>query len=141
VQIREARESDYEEIMPLMNIFVGEDRYSRHDGDSYKKVLQSPTNFAFVVEDKGKIIGFVTSSIRTIIRYPKPIMELDELFVVEEYRKQGIGKQLIEKIESLAKEKDCHRMYIASADRFTTAHKFYEGLGYTKYGYHFYKNF
>lgn len=137
---RKAEEKDYEELMHLYNDFVGEDRYSRHDGDSYRQVLQSPTNVAYVVEEEGKIIGFITASIRNVVRYPRPIMEIDELYVVQEFRKQGIGKQLVEFIEHLAKEKNCCRVYIASHARFETAHKFYEGLGYNKYGLHFYKD-
>lgn len=140
MKIRRAKDSDYEELMVLYNNFVGEDRYSGHDGDSFKEVLKSPNNYIFIVEEGGKIIGFATALIRTLIRYPKPVAELDELFVVEEFRKHGIGKQLIEKIEEIAKKRNCYRIYIASANRFETAHKFYEGIGYIKYGFHFYKN-
>ena len=76
--------------MVLYNDFVGEDRYSKHDGDSFKVVLKSPDNYVFVAEENGKIIGFATVSVRTLVRYPKPIAELDELFVAEEFRKHGI---------------------------------------------------
>lgn len=140
MSIRKAKLEDYDRLMLLYNDFVGEDRYSRHDGDSYEKVLNSPDNSIFVAEEKGKIIGFATVSVRTIVRYPKPIAELDELFVVEEFRQHGVGKMLMDKIEEVAKEKDCYRIYIASADRFEVAHNFYQRIGYTKYGLHFYKN-
>ncbi len=140
MKIRRAKENDYAELMVLYGIFVGEDRYSRHDGDSFKEVLKSPNNYVFIVEASGKVIGFATVSIKTLVRYPKPVAELDELFVIEEFRKNGIGKQLVDRVEEVAKERDCYRLYIASAKRFETAHTFYEGAGYTKYGYHFYKD-
>ena len=140
MKIRKAKESDYEELMKLYNIFVGEDRYSRHDNDSFKKVLDLRDSYILVAEQEGEAIGFVTFSVRTVVRYPKPIAELDELFVVEEFRKHGVGGMLIEEVENAAKERQCYRVYIGSADRFETAHTFYVGQGYTKYGYHFYKN-
>jgi len=126
--------------MSLYNLFVGQDRYSAHENDSFSRVIQNPNNFVFVAEDKDQLIGFATFSIRDVIRYSKPIAELDELFVLEEYREKGIGKQLMEKIEDIAKEKGCHRIFIESHYDHKAAHKFYEKLGYKNYGYHFIKN-
>jgi (aminoalkyl)phosphonate N-acetyltransferase len=140
MHIRRAEESDYEQVIALYNLFVGEDRYSRYDNDSFQKVLKSDSNYVFVIEEEKKIIAFATFSIRYVIRYPRPIAELDELFVLSDYRHQGLGKQLIEKVEDLAKEKNCHRVYIESQYRFKGAHAFYEKLGYKNYGYHFIKN-
>jgi GNAT superfamily N-acetyltransferase len=140
MNIRLAKRSDYEEIMDLYNIFVGNDRYSQHNNDSFQKVLDSKQNFIYVAEEDNKLIGFATFSIRDVVRYPKPIAELDELFVHEEYRKHGVGKQFMRVIEEKAKELNCHRMYIESHYDHKTAHAFYEKLGYTNYGYHFLKN-
>ncbi len=138
--IREAREADYNELLNLYNTFVGNDRYSKHDNDSFKIVLKDPNNYIFVEEENGKLIGFVTFSIRNVVRYPRPIAELDELFVAQEYRKHGIGKKFMQRVEEVAKERNCYRMFIESHYDHKTAHKFYEGLGYKNYGYHFIKN-
>lgn len=138
--IRNAKQSDYEELMLLYNLFVGEDRYSEYDNDSFEKVLNSPQNFLFVAEEDKKLIGFATFSIRHVVRYPKPIAELDELFVSEEYRKHGVGKQLMEIVEQQAKKHNCYRVYIESHYQHEAGHKFYENLGYKNYGYHFIKN-
>jgi len=140
MDIREAKQSDYRELMDLYNLFVDEDRYSKHDNDSFIKVLGNQNNFIFVAEDSGKLVGFITFSVRDVVRYPKPIAELDELFVSPGYRQKGVGKMLMEQIEDKAKELDCYRMYIESHYDHKTAHVFYEKLGYTNYGYHFIKN-
>lgn len=138
--IRLATEKDYLSLMKLYNDFVGSDRYSRYDNDSFTKVLHSPTNFIYVAEDEGKAIGFATFSIRNVVRYPKSIAELDELFVDTAYRKHGVGRSLMEHVEMKAKELDCYRVYIESHYDHKAAHTFYESLGYTNYGYHFIKN-
>lgn len=140
MKIRLVKQSDYEQLMELYNLFVGSDRYSKHDNDSFKKVINNPNNFVFIAENKGKQVGFVTFSVRDVIRYPKQIAELDELFVLPDYREKGVGKQLMQKIEDKAKELNCYRLFIESRYDFKTAHKFYESLGYTNYGYHFIKN-
>jgi GNAT superfamily N-acetyltransferase len=74
------------------------------------------------------------------VRYPKLIAELDELFVNTHYRKNGIGKEFMQKIEDKSKELDCYRIFIESHYDHKGAHVFYESLGYTNYGYHFIKN-
>lgn len=137
--IRNAKESDYEELMKLYNLFVESARYSNHDNDSFHKVLNNPSNFILIAEDGGVITGFLTFSVRDVIRYPKQIAEVDELFVLEEYRKHGVGKQLMEQMEKKAKELNCHKIFIESATEREAAHKFYESLGYKNNGYHFVK--
>ncbi len=138
--IRLVKPPDYKELMHLYNLFVGSDRYSRYDNDSFERVVHNPNNFVYIAEDKGNLIGFASFSIRDVIRYAKPIAELDELLVLEEYRKKGVGKQLMEKVETKAKERNCYRLFIESHYDHKAAHKFYESLGYTNYGYHFIKN-
>lgn len=140
MNIRLVTKGDYEELMNLYNGFVGEDRYSKHDNDSFKKVLNSPHNFIFVAEEDGKLAGFVSISTRDVIRYPKPIAELDELFVAPDYRQKGLGRELMRTVEDKAKEQGCYRLYIESHYDHKAAHKLYESLGFTNYGYHFIKN-
>lgn len=138
--IRRAKETDYVELMRLYNDFVGSDRYSKHDNDSFKRVLNNLNNFIYVAERDGKLIGFATFSVKDVIRYPKQIAELDELFVSTDYRQKGVGKQLMQQVEGKAKELNCYRIFIESHFDHKAAHKFYEEIGYTNYGYHFIKN-
>jgi GNAT superfamily N-acetyltransferase len=138
--IRTAIESDYEQLMLLYNGLVGSDRYSRHDNDSFYRVLKNPNNFVLVAEEEDKIVGFASFSVRDVIRYPKPIAELDELFIDQQHRKKGIGRQLMQTVEAKAKEKNCYRVYIESHYKHKEGHAFYEAIGYANYGYHFMKN-
>lgn len=140
MQIRLAAESDYTPLMKLYNDFVGSDRYSHHDNDSFKKVLTSSQNFIYIAEENNELIGFASFSVRNVVRYPKPIAELDELFIDPKHRNKGIGKLFMQTIEEKAMELDCYRIYIESHYDHKSAHVLYERLGYTNYGYHFIKN-
>lgn len=132
--------NDYLVVMQLYNDFVGEDRYSRHDNDSFETVLDDPLSRVFVAEDNGKVIGFATVSTKDIVRAPRPIAELDELFVDPASRTHGTGTALMEAVESFARSRNCYRLYMVSAYERETAHKFYEHLGYKNNGYHFQKD-
>ena len=138
--IREVKKSDYKDLMQLYNGFVDSNRYSKHDNDSFEKVIKSNNNFIYVAEDNGKLIGFVSFSVRLVICYPKPIAELDELYVSPSFRRKSVGKMLINKVLSKTKELGCHRSFIESHYKHEAAHKFYINLGFTNYGYHFIKD-
>ena len=126
--------------MSLFNDFVQQDRYSKHDNDSFLKVLRSKNEHIYVGEENNQLIGFVTFSVRNVVRYPKPIAELDELFVSEKGRGKGYGKELLNKAMIEAKKLKCHRLYIETAYQWKVAHKMYESMGFKNYGYHFYKD-
>ncbi len=138
--IRKAEASDYEQLMQLYNLFIGTDRYSMYEKDSFKMVLNDPNSYIFVAEKDDNLVGLATMSIRHIVRYPQPIAQLEELFVLENYRQHGIGSQFVEEVEKIAREHDCYRVYIESGYKHKPAHTFYEKIGYTNYGVHFIKN-
>ena len=139
--IRRAKLTDYKALIPLLNDFVGEDRYSRCGDDSFKKVLKSKDNYIYVAQlPKTGIIGFATFSVRLVVRYPRPIAELDELYVAPAFRRQGIATKLLNTIIVKAKKLSCHRIYIGSGLKRQSAHKLYEKNGFIVHGYHFVKN-
>jgi len=140
MQIRQAIDSDYAPLMELYNEFVETDRFSSHNNDSFSRVIKNPHNFVYVVEEGGKLIAFAAFSVRDVIRYPRPIAELDELFVSAHHRKKGIGSKLMEQIEKKAKELNCHRIFIESHYDRKAAHAFYEALDYLNYGHYFIKD-
>ena len=140
MKIRIATKNDYKQLMELYNDFVGENRYLNYNNDSFTEVINSKNNYVYIAEELGKFVGFASFSVRFVIRYPKPIAELDELFVASLFRKKGVGKKLLDKIIDKAKKLNCHRLYIESAYDRKEAHIFYEILGFKNYGYHFIKD-
>ncbi len=142
ITIRTARKEDYEEIMHLYGIFVDNDkRFANFDNDSYDKVLNDSNAVFEVAVDNDKIVGLIAYSFRNVVRYPKPIVEVDEFFVLEEYRRQKVGTKLMEQVFKTAKEKDCQCVYLASGmdEERKIAHLFYEKYDFDKYGFHFKK--
>jgi GNAT superfamily N-acetyltransferase len=62
----------------------------------------------------------------------KPIWVLNDLFVVETHRGQGIAKGLIEAAETYARDNGAIRMVLETQVKNTSAQALYEGRGYVK---------
>ncbi len=58
-----------------------------------------------------------------------PILYIEDLFVEEEYRLQGLGKALLSKLATIALKKDCCRMEWHSFAWNEKAIGFYKNLG------------
>lgn len=138
IAIREAEKEDYKEIISLYADFVNQlDRYKNFDNDSFLKVLDLPNFYIYLAETENRIVGFITFSIRTVVRYPKPIIEVEEFYVVPDLRRKGIGTKLTQKALDFAKENDCQYVFLASSKDRIPAHKFYKALDFNEYAYHY----
>lgn len=86
----------------------------------------------FVADMEGKVVGFVTTVEALSINLPNGYIKINGLAVLPEYRRQGIGKMLMERVEKLAVERGVSLIELASGFQRTAAHEFYEHLGYQK---------
>lgn len=66
-------------------------------------------------------------------------LEPDNVIIDQHYRSQGIGKLMMDFLESIAKEKGCKMMMLDAYIVNTAGHKFYEREGFVAKGYHFIK--
>ncbi|MCW8982207.1 MAG: GNAT family N-acetyltransferase [Altibacter sp.] len=66
-------------------------------------------------------------------------MEIDHVFIDEAYRKQGIGKELMEWMYAYAVQKDCRWVELNTYVHNFPSHKFYYNQGFVAKGYHFVK--
>jgi GNAT superfamily N-acetyltransferase len=140
IHIRDAIKTDYLEVIQMYGDFV-EDmaRYENHDNDSFYELLLNKDFWIKVAEHDSELIGFITFSKRKVVRYPNPIVEVEEFYVKPEFRRNKIGTKLIEKVFQYAKSENCQYIFIASAKNREFAHSFYRSLGFDEYALHFRK--
>lgn len=134
--IRPAASEDYDQLMQLYNAFVSNDTFSDHHHDSFKHVLDSDSSYIYVAEAESRLVGFVTFSVRHLIQYPKPVVEIDGLFVGISFRKHGLGHDLYNQVEKIAKEKGCEYIFAKPPLEHEPAQQFYARKGFKKVGYH-----
>jgi GNAT superfamily N-acetyltransferase len=72
--------------------------------------------------------------------HQKPFGLLEDVFVDESLRGQGIGTELINKIIEEAKRNDCYKIVATSRNSRPRVHELYERLGFEKWGVEFRMN-
>jgi ribosomal protein S18 acetylase RimI-like enzyme len=60
----------------------------------------------------------------------KSIGYIENVITSEKHRRKGIGKKMIETAIKYAKKENCYKVVLQSGVKRTTAHKFYESLGF-----------
>jgi GNAT superfamily N-acetyltransferase len=85
-------------------------------------------------EDKSKEIGRAFLYILKNDLRNQPLGYLEDLFVDENYRKQGIGTKLIEEVIRLAKTHNCYKIVATSRYESENVHRLYKKIGFEDFG-------
>ena len=79
----------------------------------YKKALKKPdASFIFIAEVEGEFAGFIRADVQEIasfFKYPR-ILFIDDVYVLEKFRRKGVANLLIKNVEKIAKEKGIKRI-------------------------------
>ena len=127
VNVRKARKEDFPAIAEL---YKQEGWFG--DNNSIEKMLKnynynSKYNYLFVADHNGKIIGTITCSINKAYAFNcMGYMTFDFLIVDKQYRRKGVGVQLIAKLDSIAKKNNLESIQCVSTASKDNAHKFYD---------------
>ncbi|UKO99854.1 GNAT family N-acetyltransferase [Nostoc sp. UHCC 0870] len=84
---------------------------------------------AILAEYSGKAVGFALFFHNYSTFLTKPGLYLEDLFVLPDYRRQGIGKALLIKLAQIAVERDCGRLEWSVLDWNESAQAFYRSMG------------
>ncbi len=82
-----------------------------------------------IAESDGQAVGFALFFHTFSTFLAKPGIYLEDLYVVETHRAQGIGRLLLARLAAIAVERDCGRLEWAVLDWNQDAIGFYERLG------------
>lgn len=78
-------------------------QYEQVNFDMFWNCIFLDDYFAFAAKNEDKFMGIIVGRINET--YYQKIIELDVLFVLPDFRKIGVARALVNKIESIAKEK------------------------------------
>ncbi|NDJ23127.1 GNAT family N-acetyltransferase [Nostoc sp. B(2019)] len=84
---------------------------------------------AILAEYAGQAVGFALFFHNYSTFLTKPGIYLEDLFVLPEYRRHGIGKALLIKVAQIAVERNCGRLEWSVLDWNESAQAFYRSMG------------
>ncbi len=84
---------------------------------------------AILAEYAGQAVGFALFFHNYSTFLTKPGIYLEDLFVLPEYRRQGIGKALLSKLAQIAVERNCGRLEWSVLQWNESAQAFYRSMG------------
>jgi ribosomal protein S18 acetylase RimI-like enzyme len=131
ISIRKAKKEEYDEVINLLLKFSANPKlFGNRQNNSFHKILETKNSSIEVASRGNKIVGFITYSLRHVARYSRPVMQIEELFVDEEFRMQGVGGQLINYVFKIAVENNCQHIDVLADNK--DAILFYQSCGFAK---------
>lgn len=103
------------------------------------KMMKRGNYQIFVAEDDNKVVGYIGCVNYLAFELENEGMKIIALAVSKEYRRKGIGTQLLKTAEQWAKENNIEVVLLNSGLPREEAHTFYESQGYFKKSYGFIK--
>lgn len=120
--------------------------YKLNDGRVTKAVLKErftemiTQNYeCAVIYDGDKLIG-VTGLWFCTRHYVGKAVELDHVYISEDYRSMGLGKKFMDWIKNYCQSQGCNSMELNTYVNNYPSHKFYYNEGMEIWGYHFFKH-
>lgn len=119
----------------VMLVISGKPADREKMGPLVEKINSDPQKYlmAAVDEDAGVLCGSLLGVVfEDICGDCRPILLIENVAVLPEYQRKGVGKAMFREIERWGKKMDCHYAILVSGMQRAGAHKFYRALGYTE---------
>jgi GNAT superfamily N-acetyltransferase len=129
VIIREANEKDAAAICKLSREGLGYDYSLEKTQQKLINLLKECKHKILVAQLESDCVGYIHGNIHSLL-YCDEMINIMGIAVLERYKRNGIGKKLLEAIENWGTEMGVAGVRLTSGESRTAAHKFYEGCGY-----------
>lgn len=133
VLVRRGRESDSKQLLGLVRRLADYERLEPPDGAARRRLLDDLFKrkriFLFVASEGRKLVGYALYFYTYSSFLARPTLYLEDLYVLEEYRKMGAGGALLKRLVDEAVSKRCGRMEWTVLTWNERALRFYEKVG------------
>lgn len=95
-----------------------------------RTLLSRPGNIVtYVITVENKIVATATCIFEKKIRYNQPCCHIEDVGVNKDFRKQGLGKMIVDHCVGVAKAKQCYKIKLFCDNQLEN---FYNGCGFRK---------
>ena len=132
IAVTDVLRTDLDGLARLYEELVGKPTNLAKMQDNFVWMHSNPDYIILAAKDEGRVVGSLMGVIcHDLAGACRPFMVIENVIVAGSYRGTGVGKLLMQKIEEIAKDRDCYyTMFVSRGDR-KDAHQFYASLGYS----------
>ncbi|MBU0975309.1 MAG: GNAT family N-acetyltransferase [Patescibacteria group bacterium] len=96
----------------------------------FKEALENTDSCFYIAYDGGKMVGYGNDSKKEYLYRNKQYLEIENIGVIPEYKKKGVGTKLLRRLLNWAKEKGLERVYLNCYIKNNDALTFYKRFGF-----------
>jgi len=148
MQFRDANEKDFENCLALLQQLWPTLKITDTENETqvvqelrkiFFRLLKNPNTRIILAEADREIIGLIDLSFRETLFNQHWVMIIEDLIIDNNYRRRGIGTQLVKLAEKTARQRDCRSIELNSDLYRKETHQFWEAIGYERKAYQFRK--
>jgi GNAT superfamily N-acetyltransferase len=129
--IRKVVAGNFDEFLGLIDKLAEFEKLTPPDEEAKTRLRvdclsDKPKYEAFVGTIRGKCIAYVIYFFTYSSFCALPTLFLEDIFVLEEYRKRGVGKKMFDHCKEIAKSRGCGRIELSVLTWNKDAQRFYE---------------
>jgi N-acetylglutamate synthase-like GNAT family acetyltransferase len=131
--VRKATPQDIPRILELYEELTEEKQNLSSDIAKrvFSEIVSLPNQEFLVAEKDGFVLGSLFCQIIPNLSHgARPWAILENMVVDSKYRRQGIGRLLIEHVLVRCRESDCYKVQLLSNNKRKEAHQFYRSMGF-----------
>ncbi|MFN3757397.1 MAG: GNAT family N-acetyltransferase [Flavobacterium sp.] len=125
IHIRQVIASDFETVYLFINALEHTTFDKNTQQDIFLKNLSNSEHVFLLAEVNQTPVGYLSCMVQLLIHHGGPVGEIQEMYVEPDYRSQGVGKALIDRLKSIAKQKNWLQLEVTSGLQRGKAHDFY----------------
>ncbi|MBD3285550.1 GNAT family N-acetyltransferase [candidate division WOR-3 bacterium] len=122
IEIKRLRQGDEVLAQEIVDKFWPEGRLN-------ETFLSKQTNYLLAAYVDDAFAGFLYAFELDRLEQERPMMFFYSIDVLEKYRRQGIGKRLIEELNRICAQRNVSKMYVLTDEANTAALKLYQSTG------------
>lgn len=127
VRIRDAVTQDCERLLPrAQELATSYDVDATAFRTAFEAAIKDPAGVVLVADGETEVVGYALAQLHHTFHANGPVMWVEEVIVIADHRRAGVGGALMREIE--ARARGLGAAYVALATR--RADQFYEALGY-----------
>lgn len=97
----------------------------------FNENISNPKNLYLIAENEIEALGFISFHTQNLLHHCGLVVEIQEFFIHEKYRGQGVGRLLINEIKDFAEENNLKSIEVTTNKKRVENVAKYESLGFT----------